>query len=149
MRSYFFSHLSLPRLFLSFFIFFLQLVQMVLVVDHKISWFHNVETAILIFEVLMDYFVIKTTDLLRIFIMFKDIYFLYGNLAWKICLHYCFFFALLYEKFRTRASTMENILIHVHAQDYEQDLDCYWYDQLKHGSCKLYLNILRFSKGCL
>lgn len=54
---------------------------MVLVVDHKISWFHNVETAILIFEVLMDYFVIKTTDLLSIFIMFKDIYLLYGNLV--------------------------------------------------------------------
>jgi hypothetical protein len=35
------------------------------------------------------------------------------------------FFALLYEKFRACASTMENILIHVHAQDYEQDLNCY------------------------
>jgi hypothetical protein len=81
MRSFFSSNLSLPRLFLSFFIFLSQLLQMVLVVDHKLSWFHNVETAILIFEVLMDYFVIKTTDLLSIFIMFKDIYLLYGNLV--------------------------------------------------------------------
>jgi hypothetical protein len=62
MRSYFFSfdHLLLLPPILHF-LFTVgtdgpcSQVQMVLVVNHKISWFHNVETAILIFEVLMDY----------------------------------------------------------------------------------------------
>lgn len=69
----------------------------------------------------MDYFMI-----LSIFMMFKDIYLLYGELSLKnMCAFFFSSFALLYEKFRTCASTMENILIHVHAQDYEQDLNCY------------------------